>query len=407
MAVPAAPNVLAVLPGWMPSTLMDVVKPLLSLDRQGLIRFRVSLEPYLLRSQLKSADLVVFCRNIEPRRPDVLAWVQAGAIPFIYDIDDNLFDVPEDMGDGPYYRAPGRIEQLNRYLQAAALVRVYSPVLLERIRPLNPAVRLVTPPLDWSLVSTGRQSERSLRGPVKIVYATSRRDDTLYQIFAPALRRILEEYPGQVEMHFWGVAPEEFRGSESVFFRKFTLNYDQYLRRFSQHGFDIGLAPLLDDVFHQSKTNNKFREYGACGIAGIYSDVSVYTGSVVDGKAGLLVKNNAEVWYSAMKRLIEDEGLRCRLGEAARRYLLEAYPQPAFAEEWLRQIHQVLSGAKLRSDRSRASTPGRIDGPLPGMTKIRQQVQLLATQPSVFANNAGKHLLNLSWLLRLNLLKRL
>jgi hypothetical protein len=268
-------------------------------------------------------------------------------------------------------------------------------------------VRLVTPPLDWSLVAGIPALSHAKDGPVKIVYATSRRDDTLYQIFVPALRQVLAEYPERVEMHFWGVAPEEFRGVPGVRFRKFILNYDQFLSQFARHGFDIGLAPLPDDVFHQSKTNNKFREYGACGIAGIYSNVSVYTGSVTDGKVGLLVENDPQAWYVALKRLIDDAGLRCRLGEAARRDLLEAYPADAFSAEWQRQIETVLAGSPALSNRPQHGTQvTSFDRPT-GAAKMGQQIKLLATDPGIFLNNVGKHLQNFAWLLRLNIFKRL
>ena len=86
--------------------------------------------------------------------------------------------------------------------------------------------------------------------------------------------------------------------------------YDRYLRRFSRAGYDIGLAPLPDDVFHRSKSNNKFREYGASRVAGIYSHNDAYSNCVEHEVSGLLVSNDAGHWYDALERLIEDEALR-------------------------------------------------------------------------------------------------
>ena len=110
-------------------------------------------------------------------------------------------------------------------------------------------------------------------GPIKIVYATSRTRDTLCEIFLPALEQILHSRGEQVEAHFWGCQRRSAGGNRAaanIRYHGLISEYDRYLRRFSRAGYDIGLAPLPDDDFYRAKTNNKFREYGACHIAGVY-----------------------------------------------------------------------------------------------------------------------------------------
>jgi hypothetical protein len=174
---------------------------------------------------------------------------------------------------------------------------------------------------------------------VKLIYATSRLDDSLGRIFLPALRRLMDEEGPRIEAHFWGPRPP----TELPAARHHAVvhDYDRYLRRFSAAGFDIGLAPLADDVFHRSKTNTKFREYGACGIAGIYSDVEIYSDCVRHGETGLLVGNDTEAWYRAMRRLVDDANLRKRIQRDARAEIEEHYSQEKFEAVLLRQIEQL------------------------------------------------------------------
>jgi len=73
---------------------------------------------------------------------------------------------------------------------------------------------------------------------------------------------------------------------------------------------DIGLAPLTSNEFNLSKGPTKYRDYGACRVAGIYSDIIVYNEYVENEKTGLLVENNERSWYMAIKRLIIDVNLR-------------------------------------------------------------------------------------------------
>lgn len=414
---PSLPRVLAILPGFMPSTLMCVVRPFLGLQQAGHIRFHIALEAYFDVAALQSADLVVFCRNVEPRYSYILEAVQAHHVPYVYDIDDNLYEVPASVADGQYYRAPERTALLTRYLKSADLVRVYSSGLLEKFFPLNARTCQVSTVLDWRLI----RQRRALQGEkIKIVYTTSRRDDHLFPIFTQALQQILRDYSGRVEAHFLGFQPAEFRGMPDTHYRKYTPNYDRYLHRFSQAGYDIGLAPMLDDSFHRAKTNNKFREYGACEIAGIYSDVPLYSEWIENGATGLLVENTAEAWYSAMAKLIEDPGLRRQISKLTRDKIKELYSEERFEQHWWEQIQSILSQptGKISSEVISPQPPnidqtGSVSEDAPSNAKIWQAM----LQRGVARLRGGElhrlffylnyHLTNLWWLFKINRLKRL
>lgn len=409
------PSVLAILPGFMPTTLMYIIKPFLALEAEGRIRVRIALEAYFDTRTLAGADLIVFCRNIEPRYAYVLEAVLERRIPYVYDLDDNLYEVPLEVDDGEYYRAPERTALLTRYLSHASLVRVYSETLAMRVRRINPAVRQVSSTLDWGLIAPPQP--RTHR-QVRIVYATSRRGDYLFPIFTPALRQALSEHPGVVEAHFWGYQPAEFKGLPGVHYRKFDPNYNAFLRRFSSAGFDIGLAPMLADDFHTAKTNTKFREYGACGIAGVYSDTPLYSAWVENEKTGMLVENTDAAWSAALQRLIQEPDLRARIAAAARERVRAEYAQERFQEIWMKIIAEMTarpqSPARIESRSEAADNVGREDdGPAPAPAaiwrqKIHRAAQMLRAgelERSLF--NSRVHLNNVWWLFKINRLKRL
>ena len=120
------------------------------------------------------------------------------------------------------------------------------------------------------------------------------------------------------------------------------------MQRFSAMGFDIGLAPLLDDEFHRSKTNNKFREYGACQIAGVYSNVDTYSRYIRDGETGLLVDNTTETWITALTRLITDPQLRLKIVRQALDYAHQNFSQEAYLRVWQSQVENVLSQGDIK-----------------------------------------------------------
>ncbi|MBX9695920.1 MAG: glycosyltransferase, partial [Cyanobacteria bacterium] len=124
--------------------------------------------------------------------------------------------------------------------------------------------------------------------------------------------------------------------------RKLATSYDEFLKQFYSFQFDIGLAPLDDSVFSQCKNNTKFRDYGACGVAGIYSDVPVYSNSVIDGVTGLLVQNSPDGWCNALLRLSLEHDLRERVRTSARQHVSENYRQSLIEKTWLSDLLSVL-----------------------------------------------------------------
>jgi len=309
------------------------------LHKTGLLDAVITLESLVTKQTIESADLIVFCRNTEPRYSHIIRLVHAQRIPYVYDLDDNFFELPIESELGGYHRSPERISMLTQYLQLAGLVRVYSEPLFERVYALNPRIEQVTGTVDWSLILNPTENMKKIR----IVYSTARVYDDMTEIILPALSRVLQTYGAKVEVHFWGTRPAGLSSFSNVHLHSLISDYDRFLRRFSQAGFDIGLAPLNNDLFSRSKTNNKFREYGACRVAGIYSDMDVYSNCVTDTETGLLVSNNSGAWYRAIVRLIQEPDLREKIKSRAHDYASEHYPQGAFEVVWWNHIQKVLS----------------------------------------------------------------
>ena len=354
--IAARPRVLAVLPGFIPSTMITVVKPLMNLHRAGRISARIVLESQAGRNDIDWAEAIVLCRNTEPRHAPLLAAIRTRGTPLIYDLDDNLFELPPNCDGLSREREASRQAMLEEYLRAAALVRVYAESLAQRVAALNPRVVQIFAPVDLSLVPP--LCETRPPGPIKIVYATSRTQDALCDIFWPALVRIASRYEGRIEVHFWGCRPPLAAALPNLHLHGLICQYDRYLRRFSRAGYDIGLAPLPDDIFYRSKTNNKFREYGASGIAGIYSFNEVYSRCVEHEVSGLLVANDAASWHAAIERLIEDESLRRRIQRQARQYVREHYAQEKFEQLFLEQLHGlIVMPTSAARPMARASSP--------------------------------------------------
>jgi len=341
--VNAFPRIVAIVPSTIASCQIGVLKPLSALARKNKIQFKSFLEGKATLSAINEADLVVFCRNTEPAYAHLLNQAVATHKPIIFDLDDNFWDVPfeSDSELARYHRLPLRIQQLEKYLTHANLVRVYSPVMEEIVSNLSKRVKLLKAGFDFELLRNPSPRPQSQR--VSIVYATSRIVDTQYLLFTEAMKKVLDKYIDKIELTIWGCQSSELVGYRGVKFAPLISDYDRFLRDFSHHAFDIGLAPLEDTPFHRSKTNTKFRDYGACRVAGIYSDVPVYSSCVVHERTGFLVENTAESWFEGMCRLIEDAQLRTSIQKAAYDEVYDQYRQQVVEDEWMVEIEELLA----------------------------------------------------------------
>jgi glycosyltransferase involved in cell wall biosynthesis len=332
-------RILAILPALIPSTILGVIKPLFELQKQNEIEFRVVLSQFCIENCVRQADILVMCRNCNSKDLRILFWAKKYCKKIIYEIDDNFLEISIKNVLGRYHRNPVRLFVLRKIFESCDIIHVYSDSMYEIASRYNSNVKKLRSYFDFSLID--RLSRRKHHGVIKVAYSTSRvGKDSLSAIYESALRQIIQKYT-HVNVFIWGSIPDRLKGLKNVKLISYQPNYDSFIRSFYQEGFDIGLAPMLDDNFHRSKTNNKFREYGGCEVAGVYSNVPLYSECVQDGLTGLLVNNTENEWLGAIERLVLDHDLRDRIRQNAKAYVANHYSFDTAVTTWFRSISQV------------------------------------------------------------------
>lgn len=354
------PKILAILPPLLPSSMIYLVKPLTVLDQRGLVRFSWVTEEKAQADKIADYDLVLFSRNMDEKYDFLLQEVVGQGIPYYYDLDDNFWDLPLDSWVGRHHRAPFRLIQIEKYLKQAALVRVFNPILEAKIRDnFNNNVYCALAGIDTSLAPAERIQRDSDK--LKITYVTGRGpNDPLYSLFIDDLKELLIKYSDRVEAVLFAGIPKELNGIDGVSETPIIYDYDTFVRTLATSGYDIGLAPLLPTPHNLSKTNTKFRDYGLCRIAGIYSAVDIYTGCVEPESTGLLVNQAPHAWYDAIERLILDKSLRENIQENAYKKVVNNYNQEKMENEWLDLIQRYRdhkSRSWLINPASRSGSP--------------------------------------------------
>ncbi|RWB07931.1 MAG: glycosyltransferase family 1 protein [Mesorhizobium sp.] len=265
--------------------------------------------------------------------PHVLSWTQLLADAnrsYVYYIDDNFWRI---LGDNPlalYYRHPIVRKSLDFAVSHAAIVMVNSSELARFISRYNTRIEVLPTFFDFSLVE---EVTPSYTDETRIGFAgsPSRVDDL--EMISPLIEPILERFPKAV-FEFAGVLPRGVRTEARVRFFPHTGDYNNYVKFQASRNWAIGLAPLIDHEANRSKTDNKYREYGAFRIAGIYSNIPPYSDVVRSPVTGLLVANTKDSWLEAISVMMESPQEREILTRMAFEDVKNRYDLNVVSREW-------------------------------------------------------------------------
>lgn len=279
------------------------------LAKDNYIEFRHKKIIDVTGDDLKWAELAVFVRG-DGLLDELMAKVCGRAGKFVlYILDDDLLNVPAELGSGPYYSQISVKGHIRKMLEYADCFASPSEKLLKRYGGLcRYSFKIIEP----SLFSMEQKQEWE-DGKIHIGFCgSSDRGRDIDQLISEALIRTAERYGSQISIEFFGVETEVAKRLDCKTY-PYTETYEEYQQLMSKLNWDIGLAPMPDTDFHSCKHYNKLVEYCGFGIAGIYSDLLPYKGAVENGVTGLLCENTTEAWEAALSKLIEDDALRQKI----------------------------------------------------------------------------------------------
>lgn len=326
-------NVLLVASADIPSFHINVRKPLEVLQANGAVDLRIRLSGAVSDDDIWWADCLVFCRCQEAIDLRVMEAAAQRRKMTIYDIDDNFVRIPLSVREGRFHRDPVRLHVLRQMVSRASLTRTYSHALCSELSAWSPSVVQRSGTIDASMIAGVHP--RASGGLIRVTYASHRVDGPeINDLLARTVDRASAANSSAVQFVFWGKAPRGCASATNVFVIEAEPDYGTFMRRLHGEGFDIGLAPALDTPFFNSKTITKYRDYGLCRIAGVYSDTPLYRNGVIDGETGLLVGNDPSAWAAALRRLIDEPDLRRRLANAAQEDVLRRHNLDRAVELW-------------------------------------------------------------------------
>jgi len=256
----------------------------------------------------------------------------------VYDIDDDLFNIPKD---NPAHKLITRDEQMAAMacMRLADVVTTTTEVLASRLEGELGETDIVVIPnaLD---VADGWQEPGlgSPDGAKRIFWQGSATHAADWDLCLGPIRRIMTERE-DVRLVILGFLPPQVAAEAGAPHFKGRIEYlgfsapETYYQLIHHVRAEVGIAPLRSTPFSMAKSSIKFLEFTLMGIPTVASDCAPYDGVIDDGKDGFLVDGEDE-WHEALTRCLDRTNKRIDMVRAARRKVAATMDVRKTAKAW-------------------------------------------------------------------------
>jgi O-antigen biosynthesis protein len=282
-------------------------------------------------------DVAVVQRMCTKPQYEFLKIVRALGMKVVYDLDDNVWELPE-------YNPAHRMLTAYRdgfitCIRAVDIVSVSTKTLAKAVRKhvknmtnyRGKEIPIVVAEnrADFRMFAPPRKAERMLVG-----WAGSSSHVGDLMLVKDAVKELATEHP-EVDFEFRGCdLPEDFQGVSNIQ-HKMWMPVAEFCSRMPVWGWHIALAPVTDHVFNSSKSCIKMVEAAYCKIPCLASWVQPYEEFCShDPELRWLLCASSGNWKTKLKILLHDEALRNDLGERSYQVALKHYSFDAPHEGW-------------------------------------------------------------------------
>jgi glycosyltransferase involved in cell wall biosynthesis len=247
-----------------------------------------------------------------------------------------------DIDDGVFLRYPEKIERLARM---SDLIIAGNRFLKEHLEPFNSNIVVIPTCVDIDVFV--QKEERTHPDQLCVIGWMGTTFNLNYlKLVAPALRNLAS----RVEFELRLIAPESEPLAEidlagvNVQFVKWDA--DTEVQQLS--ACDIGMMPLFaEDDWNKYKCALKLVQYMSIGIVGVASPVGVNADIIQHGENGF-VCSDVDEWEDVLFRLVQDPELRIKVGNAARKTIVDEYSIQANLPLLVESLQTTIAQSPIR-----------------------------------------------------------
>lgn len=345
------------------------VQPATFLQRSGLAH-ATSVLRNPTHEQLLNSDLVILQDTGSQEAANIIKFMVEHKIPFMTEFDDFVHHISPRNTGGYIAWNPSTLFTY-RAMEAtrkAVGVTVSTPFLAKEYFPYNPLIYVIPNFLDrdkWDNPITRRQD-----GKIRIGWCGGNAHGDDLHMISKVIEKLVKEYDGKVVFETLGMTRQELAGvfpmapgnqepcpscgHEGTLHHHPGESLNDYPTALCSKGWDIAVAPVIDNSFGNAKSDLKIKEYAAAGIPIVASPVAPYR-EAADSGARIVLCRTFDEWYNGLKTLIESQEIRDSMVRENREWVQQFWIQdniPKLFEAYVQTIHRAEAVMGTRAQRT-------------------------------------------------------
>lgn len=300
----------------------------------------LTIQTGLVGGETKPPDLYDYKAIVlqQPNGPEWLAAIEklrARGVTVIYEVDDYLHGIHKLAGEHDFaaHFDARFLAGAEACMRASNAIIVSTDYLARRYAKFGP-----THVCQNGIDLARYRLTRPPRPTVNIGWSGATGHKSAIEPWLPAVARVMGEHENTCFVTIGQPYAEAFAragAGDRALSIPFTL-VDQYPSAMTM--FDVAIAPAGAKSFHRGKSDLRFLEAGALGIATV-ADPTLYP-NVVDGVSGLLASTPMQA-YEHLDFLVQHPDERERIGAAAKEYVERERDIRVLAPRWIEVLNHV------------------------------------------------------------------
>jgi glycosyltransferase involved in cell wall biosynthesis len=273
---------------------------------------------FVLLFSLKKYDAVFIHREASLIGPPIFEWyiTHIAKKKVIYDFDDAIW-LPNFSEANRFFHPIKMYNKVNKIMQWSSKISAGNSYLAEYARRQNPNAKITINPTTIDTENYHNKIKNQNTDKLVIGWTGTHTTMKYLDFLVPILAELEKKYTFDF-LIISNQAPDiQLNCVKYKKWQKDTEIDDLLLM-------NIGVMPLVEDKWSAGKCGFKALQYMALGIPAVISPIGVNTKIVDEGVNGYLC-STAEEWRTCLENLMKDPSLRIKLGEQARKKIIECY----------------------------------------------------------------------------------